>query len=138
MEGESGREVRPKPVPGKARMLAAADAAGYPHLSPTYSNRIALMKSLALAVVSALTLGATGIRAADWPQFRGPNATGRCPDATPLPVDIGPDTGVVWKVPLPPGHSSPAVVGDRIYVTAVKDKAHLVTIALDRSMGKVL
>jgi outer membrane protein assembly factor BamB len=90
------------------------------------------------AVLSVVLLGAAIAPAADWPQFRGPNAAGRCPDATPLPADIGPDTGVVWKVPLPPGHSSPAVVGDRIYVTAVKDKAHLVTIALDRATGKLL
>lgn len=92
----------------------------------------------ALAVPSVILLGAAVAGAADWPQFRGPNSTGRAPDAAPLPADIGPDTGVVWKVPLPPGHSSPAVVGDRIYVTAVRDKSHLVTIALDRATGKVL
>jgi outer membrane protein assembly factor BamB len=97
------------------------------------------MKTLApLAAMSALIVGPGGVLAADWTQFRGPNATGRCPDAVPLPADIGPDRGVVWKVPVPPGHSSPAVVGDRVYLTAVKDKSHLVTLALDRATGKVL
>jgi outer membrane protein assembly factor BamB len=97
------------------------------------------MKPLALfAVVSALAPGVARALAADWPQFRGPNAVGRCPDEAPLPEDIGPDRGVIWKVPVPPGHSSPAVVGDRVYLTAVKDKVHLVTIALDRATGKVL
>ena len=87
-----------------------------------------------LAVVSALTLGVALAPAADWPQFRGPGATGRCPDAEPLPVDFGPDAGIVWKVPVPPGHSCPAVVGDRIYLTAVRDKKQLLTIALVRHL----
>ncbi|MFL5342808.1 MAG: PQQ-binding-like beta-propeller repeat protein [Gemmataceae bacterium] len=76
------------------------------------------------------------LTAADWPQFRGPNATGIA-DVTPLPDKIGPNTNVLWQIELPPGHSSPAVVGERIYVTAVRDKA-LLTIALDRATGKVL
>jgi outer membrane protein assembly factor BamB len=97
------------------------------------------MKALTrFAVASALALGAAGAPAADWPQFRGPNAAGQYSDAVPLPADIGPDTGVVWKVPVPPGHSSPAVVGDRVYLTAVKDQSHLVTVALDRATGKAL
>jgi outer membrane protein assembly factor BamB len=54
-----------------------------------------------------------------------------------LPTKIGPTTNVVWKTELPPGHSSPVVVGDRIYVTAVRDQK-LLTIALDRANGKVL
>jgi outer membrane protein assembly factor BamB len=44
---------------------------------------------------------------------------------------------VVWKTALPPGHSSPIVSGDRIFVTAFEgDK--LFTIALDCGSGKVL
>ena len=46
-----------------------------------------------------------------------------------LPTKIGPDTPPLWKVPLPPGHSSPVVYGHRIYVTGVRDQK-LVTIAL--------
>jgi outer membrane protein assembly factor BamB len=87
-----------------------------------------------LAIVWALPVGLAS--AADWPQFRGPNATGHCPDKVPLPTDIGPDRGIVWKTALPPGHSSPVVVGDRIYVTAIREQSHLLTIALDRATGK--
>src|SRR5205823_5423161 len=75
--------------------------------------------------------------AADWPQFRGPNCSGRTPSTAKLPADIGPTTNVIWKTPLPPGHSSPVVCGDRIYLTAVRDKK-LLTMALDRQNGKVL
>ena len=75
--------------------------------------------------------------AGSWPQFRGPNASG-LPDAEQkLPAQIGPDKNVIWKTPLPPGHSSPAIHGDRIYLTAVRDKS-LVTIALDRQAGKIV
>jgi hypothetical protein len=58
---------------------------------------------------------------ADWPQFRGPNATGLAPDGRKLPDKIGPAHNVVWKLDLPPGHSSPVVHGDRLYLTAVRD-----------------
>jgi outer membrane protein assembly factor BamB len=88
-----------------------------------------------LAVVG-LTCLAAPILAADWPQFRGPNGSGVCDDA-PLPAKIGPETNVVWKVALAPGHSSPVIVGERIYVAAVRDK-QLVTIALDRATGRQL
>jgi outer membrane protein assembly factor BamB len=73
-----------------------------------------------------------------WPQFRGPGSKAVAPDGTKLPTQIGPDQHVLWKTPLPPGHSSPVVQGHRIYLTAVKDKKQLVTIALDRKTGSVL
>jgi outer membrane protein assembly factor BamB len=72
-----------------------------------------------------------------WPQFRGPNCSGRSASGAKLPAGIGPDKHVVWKSELPPGHSSPAVFGDRVYVTAAKERK-LLTIALDRATGKVL
>jgi outer membrane protein assembly factor BamB len=75
--------------------------------------------------------------AEDWSQFRGPNCSGRTAGRAALPTEIGPGTNVVWKTALPPGHSSPIVVGDRIYVTAVRDQK-LLTIALDRATGKIL
>src|SRR5215472_10045065 len=75
-------------------------------------------------------------RAADWPQFRGPNCSGRA-DNAPLPDRIGPKSNLLWKTALPPGHSSPVVVGDRVYLTAVRDKK-LLTLAVDRKDGRVL
>src|SRR5579872_6700821 len=70
--------------------------------------------------------------AGSWPQFRGPNGSGLPDVDLPLPDQIGPDKNVLWKTPLPSGHSSPIVVGKRVFVTAQRDK-HLVTMALDRS-----
>jgi outer membrane protein assembly factor BamB len=77
------------------------------------------------------------VRAADWPQFRGPNCSGRAADREQLPDKIGPSSNVMWKTALPPGHSSPIVVGERIYLTAVRQKK-LLTLALDRHDGHLL
>jgi outer membrane protein assembly factor BamB len=90
---------------------------------------------LALACGSPL-LGAGAALAGSWASFRGPGGTAVA-DGPPLPARIGPDTNVVWKVPLPPGHSSPVLSGDRLYLTAVRGPA-LLTLALDPATGKVL
>lgn len=74
--------------------------------------------------------------AADWPQFRGPNASGVGDDSA-APVEFGPDRNVIWKTALPPGHSSAAVAGERIYLTAVENEK-LFTIAMDRASGRIL
>ncbi|MFP6766489.1 MAG: family 16 glycoside hydrolase, partial [Planctomycetaceae bacterium] len=73
-----------------------------------------------------------------WPQFRGHNSSGLAVESTaPLPVKIGPDTGVLWKTALPAGHSSPVLADGRIFVTAVRD-GKLVTIGLDQASGTIL
>jgi outer membrane protein assembly factor BamB len=75
--------------------------------------------------------------AGDWPQFRGPGGAGLATSSASLPADIGPQRNVLWKTPLPKGHSSPVLVGERIFLTAVRDDT-LLTIALDRATGRVL
>lgn len=97
---------------------------------PTPATLARLLSLLALLAVA-------NVQASDWPQFRGPNCSGRAPADARLPAEIGPTTHVVWKTELPPGHSSPAVVGDRVYLTAVRGDT-LLTLALDRQTGKVL
>ncbi len=54
-----------------------------------------------------------------WPQFRGSHAQGIAFDQDlPLDWDVDQGTNIRWKVPIPGlGHSSPAVWGDRIFVT---------------------
>jgi outer membrane protein assembly factor BamB len=86
-------------------------------------------------VLLALVVAAPA--AGDWPQFRGPNATGVYTGNGQLPDKVGPRQNVLWKVPLPAGHSSPVVVGDRVYLTAARDGTVLV-LALDRRTGRTL
>ena len=64
-----------------------------------------------------LTLGLFG---ADWPQFRGPNASGLCPSCGRLPAEFGPQKNVLWKTALPPGKSSPVLAGNRDAVVEIK------------------
>ena len=86
--------------------------------------------------IFVMWLPATRLPAADWPQFRGPNGLGVA-DTTGLPEVFGPDKNVIWKTALPPGHSSPALTEDRIFVTAYEgDK--LLTLCLQRASGQVL
>lgn len=57
-------------------------------------------------------------RADDWPQWRGPEATGVSRE-TGLPTRWTSEDGVAWKAALPGlGTSSPVVWGDRVFVTS--------------------
>jgi outer membrane protein assembly factor BamB len=96
------------------------------------------MTRLFHAITTSLLLTSAFASAEDWPQFRGPHSSGRAVPEGPLPTDIGPDKHVIWKTELPPGHSSPAIVDDKIFLTAVRDKEHLETVCLDRASGKIL
>jgi outer membrane protein assembly factor BamB len=68
-----------------------------------------------LALGSGLALGSTPL-GADWPQWRGPARDGRATLAArpAYPEALTP----AWKVAVGEGHSSPVVVGERVYVFA--------------------
>jgi len=92
-----------------------------------------------LAAALVLTL-AVSVPAADWAQFKGPNASGVSPEKN-LPTEWGKDKGVAWKAKLPArGVSSPVVFGDRVYVTCSggvrDDKLHVV--CFEATTGKQL
>jgi len=95
------------------------------------------MRKIILAV--AVCLSGSSVFAQNWDQFRGPNGEG-VSATTGLPSEFGPQKNVAWKTELPPGHSSPVLTRDRIFVTAhSKEQNHkLFVIALDRKSGKIL
>lgn len=70
------------------------------------------MNSLpSLLVLAALSFSS---RAADWPQFRGPDSTGTAADAQ-IPAKLKVD----WSSSLPGrGLASPIIIGEKIFVTA--------------------
>jgi outer membrane protein assembly factor BamB len=74
--------------------------------------------------------------AADWPQFRGPNASG-IGDGTP-PVEFGPSQNVLWKTTVGSGLSSPIVAQGRVFLTEF-DRAtkQLATLCIDQRTGKL-
>ncbi|NWF86003.1 MAG: PQQ-binding-like beta-propeller repeat protein [Bryobacteraceae bacterium] len=64
---------------------------------------------------------------ADWPQFRGPSASGVA-EGLKLPESWNAETGagILWKAPVPGlAHASPIVWGDRIFLaTAVSSRSN--------------
>ena len=101
-----------------------------------------------LTVLSLLAATAIPATASDWPQFRGPEATGIA-ETSGLPAKWDSTTNIVWKSALPgAGGSSPIVIGDRVFVTAYSGYAQSIenpgnmddlvrhVICLDRATGK--
>jgi len=75
----------------------------------------------------------------NWPQFRGPNGQGVAA-ADRIPIHFSPETNVLWKTPVPAGHSSPVIWNDHIFLTACEpsDKNELMTLAIGRKEGRIL
>lgn len=73
----------------------------------------------------------------DWPWWRGPSRNGIAAEQS-VPTNLGPSENMVWKALVPGrGHSSPVVVGERVYLTTADEetKTHTV-LAFDRHNGK--
>ena len=95
----------------------------------------------------SLSLTSATLPAADWPEFRGPDAQGHS-DATNLPLTWSPTSHIAWKTAVAGvGWSSPVVVGDRIFLTSAvslsgKEEAtadrSLRALALDATTGKTV
>ncbi|HET9711916.1 MAG TPA: PQQ-binding-like beta-propeller repeat protein, partial [Pyrinomonadaceae bacterium] len=109
-----------------------------------------------------LTAICTAAHAQNWPQFRGPGATGVVEGpARPVTWDASKSVNVRWKTPIPGlSHASPVVWGDKVFVVTavtsgakdetrfglygdvapVKDdpKHSWKVLALDKATGKIL
>ena len=96
--------------------------------------------SLAIGFVSCLD---PLLRAADWPEFRGPTGQGLVANGE-LPTTWSKDKNVVWKQTIPGrGWSSPVTVAGRVYLTTSvtrKDGGDpsLEALCLDATNGKIL
>ena len=111
------------------------------HTSSWWSGLLACSSSWPEQAKSLLYCGVALLMvAADWPAFRGATGTAVSPEiGLPVKFDVATGEGLRWKAELPArGVSSPAVVGDRVYVTCsdgVKgDRLHVV--AFDAATGK--
>ena len=119
------------------------------------------MKRLTSSLI-LLTVVAAVAHAQNWPQFRGPGATGVAEGpARPVKWDAAKSENVRWKTPIPGlAHSSPVVWGNKVFVTtavtsAAKDETRFglygdvapvkddpkhtwKVFAIDKSTGKIL
>jgi outer membrane protein assembly factor BamB len=82
----------------------------------------AALATLPLAAAEPLAFFRAGYGVAD--------AAGKLPESVDSAADL------VWKTPLPFGHSSPCVAGDSVYVTTFDDEK-LFTVCLDRETGSI-
>lgn len=94
--------------------------------------------NIRMGVISLVTLASVWSGNASesyWNQFRGPNGQGWLDGAKP-PATLGAST-LKWKVALAPGHSSPVVWKDRVFLSGVENN-RLVTLCVNRTTGAVL
>jgi outer membrane protein assembly factor BamB len=117
---------------------------------------MALTRYLTAAAALALT---AHVHAENWPQFRG--ARGGVSSETGIPVEWSATSNIAWRTPLEgPGHSSPIVWDNRIFLTAFREESggswsltrsvmnmiargvavngRLLVLSLDRASGKVV
>lgn len=93
---------------------------------------------VASGVLAAAAADAPAPPPAHWPQFRGPRTSGIAAEPRPLPTRFHP-ASAAWKTSLPPGHSSPCIWGERIFLTAFdRDAQRLETLCLARADGRIL
>ena len=90
-------------------------------------------------VCLSLAVGAWGLRAENWPEFRGPDRQGHSAEKN-LPLKWSQKENIRWKAGIPgDSWSTPIVWGDRVFLTTATDKGESCRIvSLDADTGKVL
>lgn len=85
-------------------------------------------------------VGRLKLSSADWPCWRGPQGNGVAPADQQPPLRWSKDENVVWKAAIPGrGHSSPTVVGNRVFLTtAEEDREVQSVLCWDRTTGEQL
>ncbi len=92
-----------------------------------------------LFLLAASTAGAAEPVRNDWPWWRGPSFNGIAAGPEP-PVKWSIDSNIVWKAPVPGrGHSSPIVIGDRVFLATADEKSSKqLMLCFARATGKEL
>jgi len=95
------------------------------------------MRFIAIAIFASAVAGR--LQAQEWPSFRGPQGTGICADKD-APLTWDEKLNVKWRIPLPDrGNSTPAVWGDRVFVTqGIEKEKRRMILAIDARTGKEL
>ena len=88
-----------------------------------------------LAGIAGLLISTGIVRAADWPQFRGPNHDGTTPQKinTHWPAG-GPQ--VLWQIPLGASFGTYAVAGDHAFIYTMKGEEDECCFSLDPATGQ--
>jgi outer membrane protein assembly factor BamB len=94
-----------------------------------------MMARLATGVLAVVL--AAPAAADDWPQFRGPNASG-VSSSKNLPTEFSESENVLWKADLGEGIASPIIVGGKVFSTAMTAPTTFAVFAHDAATGKQL
>ena len=94
------------------------------------------MKKVTFSLVF-ITVLVTVAQAQNWPQFRGPNASGVAEGkGTPTVWNISRSQNVLWKTPVPGlSHASPVIWGNRVFVITAIGDTNASFKAKDRGIG---
>jgi outer membrane protein assembly factor BamB len=114
------RETTNSGLTWERRRLAGEFPSHSPRATPVRRRRsqglgfVALLLGLAAGTASGSTV--------NWPQFRGPNASGVSPQAAPVTWNVDTGENIRWQTPIPGlGHACPIIWKDHIYIaTAVR------------------
>jgi outer membrane protein assembly factor BamB len=100
------------------------------------ANRRPLLPVLTILL---FTVAERGIRAENWPNWRGPHEDGISSEKN-LPTEWSPESGIRWKTLIEgKGHSSPIVWNDAIFLTsAIKEADSRLLWKLDRPTGSIV
>ncbi|QDV72940.1 outer membrane protein assembly factor BamB family protein [Botrimarina mediterranea] len=87
-----------------------------------------------------LLAAASAAQAQDWLQWRGPTGDNHAAEGATAPTEWSEEAGLAWKTPVPGhGHSSPTIVGDRIYlITADADAQTQSLLIYGKESGELL
>lgn len=89
-----------------------------------------------ILITLTLTVGPT-LHATGWPGFRGPNASGIAKSKLSV-TEFKPGVNQLWHSDIGSGHSSPCIVGNRIFLNEYNEQQkQLSVICLDRQTGKL-
>jgi outer membrane protein assembly factor BamB len=99
-------------------------------------NSRSFLPGVAAFLILSCALDAAAVQ--DWPAWRGPTRDGHAAAGQTVPVKWSETENVVWRTAIRGrGHSSPTVVGNRIYLTtADAETEEQLVICFDRATGK--
>ena len=99
----------------------------------SFSGRDWLFLALSLATAAR---SVAAVHAEDWPQFRGPNATGVSQESTNLPVEFSSTENVAWSVELGKGIACPVIADGRLFATAMVGEQTFAVFGFDSTTGE--
>ena len=96
------------------------------------------MWRIAMGTLWALLACSAIVRAADWPQFRGPNCSGISVETKPLPLKFSATENLRWSAKVGDGVGGAVVAAGRVFVSGMTGDETVSLFALDATTGKKL